>query len=46
MAARRDEPPTTDEQEGGGDLLTLGLFVYFVALVVLVAGLLVLPAVY
>jgi hypothetical protein len=29
-----------------GDLLTLGLFVYFVALIVLVAGLLVLPALY
>jgi len=29
-----------------GDLLTLALFVYFVALIVLVAGLLVLPALY
>jgi hypothetical protein len=29
-----------------GDLQTLALFVYFVALIVLVAGLLVLPALY
>jgi positive regulator of sigma E activity len=39
MDASREEPPEND-------LLTLALFVYFVALVVLVAGLLVLPALY
>ena len=36
------EPHEQDDR----DLLTLGLFVYFVALVVLVAGLLVLPALF
>jgi hypothetical protein len=39
MVAPPEEPPE-------GDLLTLALFVYFVALIVLVAGLLVLPALY
>ena len=34
------------EESSDRDLLTLGLFVYFVALIVLVAGLLVLPAIY
>ncbi len=37
MVEPRDEPPE-------GDVLTLALYVYFVALIVLVAGLLVLPA--
>ncbi len=36
---------TTDEQDGP-DLLSVGLFAYFVGLIVLVAGLLVLPALY
>ena len=39
MVEPRDEPPE-------GDVLTLALFVYFVALIVLVAGLLVLPALF
>ena len=39
MVAPPEEPPE-------GDLLTLALFVYFVGLIVLVAGLLVLPALY
>jgi hypothetical protein len=39
MVEPRDDAPD-------GDLLTLALFVYFVALIVLVAGLLVLPALY
>jgi hypothetical protein len=34
-----------DEQDDG-DLLTVALFVYFVGLIVLVAGLLVLPVVF
>jgi hypothetical protein len=45
MAETPDEVPMSDEQDGG-DLLTLGLFVYFVGLIVLVSGLLVLPALY
>jgi hypothetical protein len=39
MAEPRDEG-------NGSDLLTVALFVYFVALIVLVAGLLVLPALF
>jgi hypothetical protein len=46
MVEPRDEPPTRTEPDGRADLLTVGLFVYFVALIVLVAGLLVLPALY
>ena len=34
-----------ESEEDGSDLLTVGLFVYFVALIVVVAGLLVLPAI-
>jgi hypothetical protein len=39
MVEPRDEPPESD-------VLALALFVYFVALIVLVGGLLVLPALY
>jgi len=44
--ARRDPIGEEEEESDGADLLTLALFVYFVALIVLVAGLLVLPALY
>ena len=46
MVDARGEPIGDEEESDGADLLTLALFVYFVALIVLVAGLLVLPALY
>ena len=46
MVDARDEPLGDEEASDGSDLLTLALFVYFLALIVLVAGLLVLPAIY
>jgi hypothetical protein len=46
MVDARDEPIGDEETSDGADLLTVALFVYFVALIVLVAGLLVLPALY
>ena len=46
MADARDEPIADQKGSDGSDLLTLALFVYFVALIVLVAGLLVLPAIF
>ena len=41
-----DQQPGDEDASEGSDLLTLALFVYFVGLIVLVAGLLVLPAIY
>jgi hypothetical protein len=46
MVEAREEPSEDSGQEGDGDLWTVALFVYFVGLIVLVAGLLVLPALY
>lgn len=40
------QPPESTDRQDDGDLLTVGLFVYFVALIVVVAALLVLPALY
>ena len=44
MVEPRDEAHQSGDRQDDGDLLTLALVVYFVALIVLVAGLLVLPA--
>jgi hypothetical protein len=46
MAEPREQPPADVEQKGEPDLLSLGLLVYFVGLIVLVAALLALPALY
>ena len=46
MVEPRDEAPEGADQQGEGDLLTVALFAYFVALIALVAGLLVLPALF
>ena len=46
MAETRETPDDEAEESGRGDLLTLGLLVYFVALIALVAGLLVLPLIF
>ncbi len=46
MVEPRDEARESGDEQADGDLPTLALFVYFVALIVLVAGLLVLPALY
>jgi hypothetical protein len=46
MVNAHDEPLEDQKGSDGSDFLTLALFVYFVALIVLVAGLLVLPAIY
>ena len=46
MVDAHGEPLEDQQGSDGSDLLTLALFVYFVALIVLVAGLLVLPALY
>jgi hypothetical protein len=46
MVESRGEARESGDQQDDGDLLTLALFVYFVTLIVLVAGLLVLPALY
>ena len=46
MVDAHDQPPGDEDASEGSDLLTLALFVYFVGLIVLVAGLLVLPAIY
>jgi hypothetical protein len=46
MVEPRDDPPDRTYEHADGDLLTVALVVYFVALIVLVAGLLVLPALY
>jgi hypothetical protein len=46
MAERRATPEDRADESGRNDLLTLGLLVYFVALIVLVAGLLILPAIF
>jgi len=46
MVDAHDEPSGDQDPSDGSDLLTLALFVYFVGLIVLVAGLLVLPALY
>ena len=46
MARARDERPEGTDDQPDADLLSLALFAYFVALIVLVAGLLALPALY
>ena len=46
MVDAHDEPLEDQKGSDGSDFLTVALFVYFVALIVLVAGLLVLPAIY
>ena len=46
MVDAHEEPIADQKGSDGSDVLTLALFVYFVALIVLVAGLLVLPAIY
>jgi hypothetical protein len=46
MVDAHDEPIADQKGSDGSDVLTLALFVYFVALIVLVASLLVLPAIY
>ena len=46
MVDAHDQPQGDEDASEGSDLLTLALFVYFVGLIVLVAGLLVLPAIY
>lgn len=43
--AASDERDETDEPEAELDLLTIGLAVFFVSLIVIVAALLVLPAI-
>ena len=45
MVDAHDEPLGDEDASEGSDLLTLALFAYFVALIVLVAALLVLPAI-
>ena len=45
MVDAHDEPLSDEDASEGSDLLTLALFAYFVALIVLVAALLVLPAI-
>ena len=45
MVDAHDQPPGDEDASEGSDLLTLALFAYFVALIVLVAALLVLPAI-
>ena len=45
MVETHDEPLDDEDASEGSDLLTLALFAYFVALIVLVAALLVLPAI-
>jgi hypothetical protein len=44
MAETRDQPRDDSERPGSVDLASVALFVYFVSLIVLVAALLVLPA--
>jgi hypothetical protein len=46
MAEAREDSRDERKQPGEADLLSLALFVYFVSLIVLVAGLLALPALY
>ena len=46
MVDAHEEPIADQKGSDASDLLTIALFVYFVALIVLVAGLLVLPALY
>ena len=46
MVEPRNEPESTPAESNRIDSLTLGLVVYFVALIVLVAGLLVLPLIF
>ena len=46
MSTEHDGPPSGTDEARGADLLTIGLLVFFIALLATVAALLILPLVF